>query len=75
MKTNEITKEDVKSYAGMGIFQEAKQRKIDGMGYHARRYKLIWQSKKINWKWIILTGIFFQLNSQKLICRQMRYSI
>ena len=38
---------DIKKYEGMGIFQEAKQRSIDGMGYRARRFKIVWQSKKL----------------------------
>lgn len=31
---------ETKTYDGLNIFQEAKQRKADGMGYHARRYKV-----------------------------------
>ena len=30
----------------MGVLQEAKQREIDGMGYRARRFKLLWENKK-----------------------------
>ncbi len=45
---------DSKEYEGMGIFQEAKQRKIDGMGYRARRFRIVWQSKKVNWQHIML---------------------
>ena len=41
---------DTKKYEGMGIFQEAKQRKIDGMGYRARRFKILWESKKCSWQ-------------------------
>jgi hypothetical protein len=41
---------DTKKYDGMGIFQEAKQRKIDGMGYRARRFKILWQSKTCSWQ-------------------------
>jgi hypothetical protein len=37
-------------YAGLGIFQEAKQRKLDGMGYRANRVKVIWQSKSCDWQ-------------------------
>lgn len=37
-------------YSGMGVFQEAKKRKIDGMGYRARRFKTIWKSKKCSWQ-------------------------
>lgn len=40
-------------YEGMSIFQEAKQRKIDGMGYRARRFKLIWKSKKCDWQYFM----------------------
>jgi len=43
-----------KKYDKMGIFQEAKQREIDGFGYHARRFKIIWQSKKCSWQHLIL---------------------
>ena len=45
---------DTKKYDGMGIFQEAKQREIDGMGYWARRFKIVWQSKKCSWQYIML---------------------
>ena len=38
---------ETQNYDGMGIFQEAKQRSIDGMGYRARRFKIVWQSKKL----------------------------
>jgi len=41
-------------YEGMGIFQEAKQREIDGMGYRARRFAIIWQGKKESWQHIML---------------------
>jgi len=41
-------------YDGMGIFREAKQRSIDGMGYRARRFKIVWQSKKVSWNWIAI---------------------
>jgi hypothetical protein len=41
-------------YSGMGVFQEAKQRNIDGMGYRARRFKIIWKSKICDWNWIAL---------------------
>jgi hypothetical protein len=41
-----------RSYAGMGVFQEAKQREIDGMGYRARRFKTLWHSKKTSWNWL-----------------------
>ena len=41
-------------YDGMGIFQEAKQRELDGMGYHARRFKILWQSKKCSWKYLMI---------------------
>jgi len=43
-----------KKYDGMGIFQEAKQRKIDGMGYYARRFKILWQSKKCSWQHLMI---------------------
>lgn len=43
-----------KKYNGMGIFQEAKQRKIDGMGYRARRYKILWENKKCSWNWLAI---------------------
>lgn len=44
---------DIKKYEGMGIFQEAKQRSIDGMGYRARCFKIVWQSKKVSWQHIM----------------------
>ena len=47
-------KAEVKSYAGMSVFKEARQRKIDGMGYRARRFKIIWQSKKVQWRWVAI---------------------
>lgn len=34
----------------MGIFREAKQSEIDGMGYRARRFKILWESKKCSWQ-------------------------
>ena len=42
-------------YKGMNIFQEAKQRKIDGMGYRSRRFKTIWQSKEKSWNSLIVS--------------------
>ena len=45
---------DTKKYDGMGIFQEAKQRKIDGMGYRASRLKIVWQSHKCSWQHLML---------------------
>lgn len=41
---------NTKKYEGMSIFQEAEQRKIDGGGYRARRFKMLWQSKKCSWQ-------------------------
>jgi hypothetical protein len=41
-----------KNYEGMNIFQEAKQREIDGFGYNARRFKILWQSKKCSWNFL-----------------------
>lgn len=56
---------NIKKYEGMGIFQEAKQRKIDGMGYRARRYKIVWQSKKVSWQHIMFSwGIRWSDNWQ-----------
>lgn len=43
-----------KNYDSMGIFKEAKQRKKDGMGYRARRFKIIWQGKKESWQHIMI---------------------
>ena len=45
---------ETKKYDVMGIFQEAKQRKIDGMGYRARRFRVIWQSTKCSWQHLML---------------------
>jgi len=39
-------------YSGMSIFQEAKQRKVEGTGYRARRFRIIWQNKLCNWNWL-----------------------
>ncbi|MFA5299766.1 MAG: hypothetical protein WC389_16395 [Lutibacter sp.] len=51
---------DIKKYDGMGIFQEAKQREIDGYGYHATRCKVLWNGKKASWQHIIVIwGIRF----------------
>jgi hypothetical protein len=45
-------------YEGMSIFQEAKQRKIEGFGYCVNRFKLIWKSKKPPWQHLaIIYGI------------------
>jgi hypothetical protein len=41
-------------YEVMGIFQEAKQRKLDGMGYRSRRFKIIWQSKTCSWQHLMI---------------------
>jgi hypothetical protein len=41
-------------YKGMGIFQEAKERKVDGMGYRSRRSKIIWQSKTCSWQHLMI---------------------
>lgn len=41
----------MKKYEGLGIFEEAKQREKDGYGYRARRFKTLWQNKKIGWNW------------------------
>ena len=45
---------EANKYEGMGIFQEAKERKKDGMGYRAERFKIIWQSKKVSWQHIAI---------------------
>ena len=45
---------ETKNYDGMGIFQEAKQREIDGMGYRARRFKIVWQSNKVSWQHLMI---------------------
>jgi hypothetical protein len=42
-------------YTGMGIFQEAKQRGIDGMGYRATRQRIIRLSKECSWNIIRLS--------------------
>lgn len=44
---------ETKKYDGMGVFQEAKQREIDGMGYRARRFKIVWQNKNTAWNWLM----------------------
>jgi hypothetical protein len=55
IKENFTTEEmDTKKYEGMGIFQEAKQRKLDGMGYRARRFKILWQSKTCSWQHLMI---------------------
>lgn len=41
-------------YVGMNIFQEARQRNKDGMGYRARRFKIIWESSKCSWQYIMI---------------------
>lgn len=33
----------------MNIFKEAKQKELEGMGYRARRFKIIWKNKKVSW--------------------------
>ena len=35
----------------MNIFKEAKQKEKKGLGYRARRFKIIWQNKNVNWNW------------------------
>lgn len=34
------------------IFKEAEQKELNGMGYRARRFKIIWQNKKVSWNWL-----------------------
>ena len=41
---------DREQYKGMNIFQEARQSEIDGMGYRARRFKILWKSKTCTWQ-------------------------
>lgn len=36
----------------MNILKEAKESELKGMGYRARRFKLLWQSKKCSWQHI-----------------------
>ena len=71
-------------YDGMGIFQEAKQRKIDGMGYRARRFKIVWQSKKCSWqhimfdwgiRWSDCLQVFPIWNSSNNCCRSLTFGI
>ena len=38
----------------MNIFKEAKQKELKGMGYRARRFKIIWKNKKVSWNWLAL---------------------
>ena len=45
---------EAKKYEGMNIFQEARQREIDGMGYRARRFKLLWENKNCGHNWIAI---------------------
>lgn len=44
----------MRNYEGMGVFREAKQRQLDGMGYRARRFKILWQSKTCNWQHLVI---------------------
>ena len=36
----------------MSIFKEAKQKELEGIGYRARRFKLIWENKNVSWNWL-----------------------
>lgn len=38
----------------MNIFKEAKQKELEGMGYRARRFKIIWKSKTVSWNWLAI---------------------
>lgn len=38
----------------MNIFHEARQRKTEGYGYRANRFRMIWQSKKCSWQHVRL---------------------
>ena len=38
----------------MNIFKEAKQKELNGMGYRARRFKIIWKSKTVSWNWLAI---------------------
>lgn len=40
------------SFDDMSFFKEASHRKLCGFGYNVRRYKIIWENKKIAWNWI-----------------------
>jgi len=53
-------------YYGMSVFQEAKQRENDGMGYRASRYKIIWSgNREESWQHIsIRYGIRWSDNWQ-----------
>lgn len=41
-------------YKGMSIFKEARQRKLDGMGYRARRFKMLWENKECGHNWLAI---------------------
>ncbi len=45
---------DSKNYNGKGIFQEAKQRNIDGMGFRSRRFKILWSNKNCGHNWLAI---------------------
>lgn len=36
----------------MNIFKEAKKKESEGMGYCARRFKIIWKNKEVSWNWL-----------------------
>lgn len=38
----------------MNIFKEAKQKKLNGMGYRARRFKIIWKNENVSWNWFAI---------------------
>lgn len=44
-----------KNYDGMGIFQEARQRKKEGKGYRASRMKFLWKNKECSWNWLVIS--------------------
>jgi len=52
-------------YQEMNIFQEARQREVDGMGYCARRFKILWENKNCGHNWLAIEwGIRWSDNLQ-----------
>lgn len=41
-------------YFGLTIYQEAKKKKVDGFGYRARRFLMLWHSNKCAWNWFAI---------------------
>ena len=52
--TIEFPKLDEEDFKRMNIFEEARCRKNNGYGYHSRKFRVVWNSKKVSWNYIMI---------------------